>query len=391
MLGMARGARAAVAGVIAGLALAVTPAGAAEDEAEKTGEAQSSLTWSVQPAGEDGADGRAEWDLELEPGQAVEDAAQLNNFSDEEVTFRLYSHDAINSPDGGFTLQPADAEPVGVGAWVGLDEQITVEPGESTTVPFTLTVPQDATPGDHAGGIVASVTSETTDAQGQRVLVDNRVGSRIYLRVAGDVNPALEVSNLSVAFERSWIPFTTGAATVTYEVHNAGNVRLSGEQAVSGHGVFGLGDHTVTLDPVDEILPGESVTVSGQVDGVLPLFRVTEEVLVTPVAPQTSATVLPVVQAEASAQAWAVPWAELIILAVLVLLVLWSRWRRKHAKKKNAKQVDEAVAKAREEVRKELEAERVAAGSSASTTAGTGTDSGKGASSGTPPPDQPKQ
>lgn len=363
--------------MIAGLALAVTPAGAAEDQAQQTAEAESSLTWSVQPAGEDGADGRSEWDLEVEPGQTVEDAAQLNNFSDEEVTFRLYSHDAINSPDGGFTLQPADAEPVGVGAWVGLDEQVTVEPGESATVPFSLTVPQDATPGDHAGGIVASVTSETTDAQGQRVLVDNRVGSRIYLRVAGDINPALEVTNLNVAYERSWIPFTTGAATVSYEVRNAGNVRLSGEQSISGHGVFGLGDHTLTLDPVDEILPGESVTVSQQVDGVLPLFRVTEEVLVTPEAPQTSATVLPVVQAEESGQAWALPWAELIILAALVLLVAWSRWRRKRAKKENAKQVDEAVAKAREEVRKELEAERA----SAST----------GAGSAASPPDQPKK
>lgn len=386
MLGMARGALSAAAAVIAGLALAITPAAAAEDQAQQTGEPESSLTWSVQPAGEDGADGRPDWDLEVEPGQTVEDAAQLNNFSDEEVTFHLYSHDAINSPDGGFTLQPADAEPVGVGAWVGLDEQVTLGAGESANVPFSLTVPQDATPGDHAGGIVASVTSETTDAEGQRVLVDNRVGSRIYLRVAGDINPTLEVTNLSVNYERSWIPFTTGAATVTYEVHNAGNVRLSGEQSISGHGVFGLGDHTVTLDPVGEILPGESLTVSEQVDGVLPLFRVTEEVLVTPEAPQTSANVLPVVQTQESADAWALPWVELIILAVLVLLVVWSRWRRKHAKKKNAKQVDEAVAKARAEMRKELEEHKASSTSETSATSGAG--AGSGADQ--PPADPPK-
>ena len=377
MLGMARGALTTVAGVLDGLTLAITPATAAEDQAQQTAEPQSesSLTWSVQPAGEDGADGRPQWDFELEPGETVEDAAQLNNFSDEAVTFQVYSHDAINSPDGGFTLQPADAEPVDVGAWAALDEEVTVEPGESATVPFSLTVPQDATPGDHAGGIVASVTSETTDAQGQRVLVDNRVGSRIYLRVAGDVNPALEVTNLDVSFDRSWVPFSTGAATVTYEVHNAGNVRLSGEQAISGHGVFGLGDHTVSLAPVGEILPGESVTVTEQVNGVLPLFRVTEEVLVTPEAPETSATVLPIVQAQESSQAWALPWAELIILAVMVLLVGGSWWRRRRTKAKNAKQVDEAVAKAREEIRKELQAEKsaVATGSGPDTSSASDT------------------
>lgn len=369
---MARGALTTVAGVLAGLTLAITPATAAEDQAQQTAEteSESSLTWSVQPAGEDGADGRSHWDLEMDPGETVEDAAQLNNFSDEAVTFQVYSHDAINSPDGGFTLQPADAEPVDVGAWVALDEEVTVEAGESATVPFSLTVPPDATPGDHAGGIVASVTSETTDAQGQRVLVDNRVGSRIYLRVAGDVNPALEVTNLDVSFDRSWVPFTTGVATVTYEVHNAGNVRLSGEQAISGHGLFGLGDHTVGLDPVGEVLPGESVTVTEQVDGILPLFRVTEEVLVTPEAPETSATVLPIVQAQESSQAWALPWAELIILAVLVLLVAGSWWRRRRAKAKNAKQVDEAVAKAREEIRKELQAEKSPAGTGGAATGG---------------------
>ncbi len=364
----------AVAAVIAGLALAVSPA-TAQDQAQQTDGASPALTWSVQPAGEEGADGRPHWEFEVEPGESVEDLAQLNNFSEEPVTFRVYSHDAINSPDGGFTLQPADVPATEVGAWVALDEQVTVEPGDSVNIPFTLSVPADATPGDHAGGIVASVTSQATDAKGQQVLVDNRVGSRIYLRVAGDVNPALEVSNLSVSFDRSWIPFTTGTATVTYEVHNAGNLRLSGEQNITGHGVFGLGRHTLTPDPVGEVLPGESVTVSQEVEGVLPLFRVTEEVLVTPQVPQTgSATALPLVQATQATDAWALPWIELVILAALVLLVVWSSWRRRRTRRKNAQQIDEAVARAREEMRKELQASARSAQPPAAGTAAPGAD-----------------
>ncbi len=382
---MLRAALAALAGVVVGLGPAITPAGAAapqilhaqegssdqgSDQAEQTNPSPegegSALTWSVQPAGEEGADGRPHWEFELEPGESVEDVAQLNNFSDEVVTFRVYSHDAINSPEGGFTLQPANEEPKQVGAWIGLDEEITVEPGDSVTIPFTLTVPQDAVPGDHAGGIVASVTSQTTDAQGQQVLVENRVGSRIYLRVAGEVTPALQVSNLSVSYDRSWVPFTAGSTTVSYELRNTGNIRLAGEQSISGHGLFGWGEHSVSIEPAGEILPGESVTVSHEVEGVLPLFRITEEVLVTPEAPQTgTATALPVVQATDSAQAWALPWVELLILAVILLWVVLGWWRRRRSKKKSAAQIEEAVAKAKEEVRREMQESSAASTSEA--------------------------
>ncbi len=358
MFGMAREGIASLAAVIVCLALAIVPAATAEAQDEEAPEPDSSLTWSVQPADEEGADGRAHWEFEVEPGETIEDIAQVNNFSSEEITFRVYSHDAVNTPEGGFTLQPAEVEPAGVGAWIGLDEEVTIEAGESAIVPFSLNVPQDATPGDHAGGMVASVTSAATDADGQRVLVDNRVGSRIYLRVAGAVQPTLEVTGLTVAYERAWVPFSTGTATLTYEVHNAGNVRLAAEQVISGHGVFGLAEHSVAVDPLDEILPGGSLTVTEQIDGIPPLLRVTEQVVVTPVPPQISANALPVVQATQSAHAWAIPWVESIVLVALLLLLVWSVWRRRRARAENARQIDEAVAKAREEVRKELQSDK---------------------------------
>src|SRR5699024_81071 len=254
--------------------------------------------------------------------------------------------------------------PTDVGAWIGLDEEVTVEPGDGALVPFTLSVPEDAMPGDHAGGIVASVTTETTDAEGQRVLVDNRVGSRVYLRVAGAIDPVLAVTGMDVQFERSWIPFSTGTASVTYDIENVGNVRLSGEQTLTGHGLFGLGEQTVTLDGVDEVLPGDSVTVSTQVEDIAPLFRLTQEAAVNPQPPETgSADVIPAVQATAAVGVWAVPWPEVIIVGLLILGVAWSLWRRRRRKQQAATMMDDALAKAREEVRQELQNETPGASS----------------------------
>lgn len=94
--------------VVAGVAV---PASVAVADASPTAQ-----TWSVQPATDDGADGRASWDFELEPGESVDDIAQVNNFGDQPLTFRVYSHDAINAPEGAFTLQPADVAPA-AGCW----------------------------------------------------------------------------------------------------------------------------------------------------------------------------------------------------------------------------------------------------------------------------------
>lgn len=345
-----------LSGAVGVLACLVLAAGSAIAQGED--EERGAQTWSVQPANEDGADGRASWDFALEPGESVEDYALITNFGEEALTFDVYSHDAVNTPDGAFTLQPADAESVEVGAWIGLDEQVTVEPGDSSVVPFTIAVPEDAVPGDHAGGIVASITSEATDDEGQQVLVDNRVGSRIYLRVAGELDPVLAVEVVDAEYVRSsWLPFTSGEVTVTYLVRNAGNVRLAGEQEATVHGLFGMGEQTVTLDELREVLPGQAITSSAVADGVAPLVRVTGEVFVDPVPPEaTGAEVIPPVRASAATTMWVVPWPELIIIAMLAVGVWWTWRRRRQRKSREATLVADAVAKGREEARKELHA-----------------------------------
>jgi hypothetical protein len=332
----------------AGPALAAVPV-----EPQAMYAAASAQTWSVQPATSDGADGRASWEFDLAPGESVDDFAQVNNFGDQPLTFRVYSQDATNTPGGAFTLQPADVEPVEVGAWIGLSEQVTVAPGEHAIVPFTITVPADATPGDHAGGIVASILTQGVDTEGQQVIVDNRVGSRVYLRVAGALAPQLQIVRLEATYDRSWVPFSAGDVTATFQVRNTGNVRLAGEQTVTGQGLFGLGKHTMTLGDLPEILPGESVVVTVQIEDVAPLLRVTEQVTVHPRPPQT-AEVTPA-QATATVSVWAMPWSELGILVLLGLGGWWAWWQRRRRQRRTAAMLEEAVAKAREEARRELQ------------------------------------
>ncbi|MEK8107066.1 hypothetical protein NKG94_21505 [Micromonospora sp. M12] len=69
-----------------------------------------------------------------------------------------------------------------------MQERVTVGPNETRVVPFTITVPKGATPGDHPAGIAATVTST-----GGTVSVESRVGFRVMVRVNGSARAALPV------------------------------------------------------------------------------------------------------------------------------------------------------------------------------------------------------
>ena len=49
---------------------------------------------------------------------------------------------------------------------------ITIAPGSRVNEPFTLTIPPTATPGDHTGGILASIDVTATNGAGTKVKVD---------------------------------------------------------------------------------------------------------------------------------------------------------------------------------------------------------------------------
>lgn len=222
-------------------------------------------SWSLSPGGSlesDQAAQRPELAYELGQGSVQEDSVILSNLGNEQLTFRLYATDAFNNADGQFDLLSGEQPPTDVGSWVTLaQELITVPACKQVTVPITITVPADAAPGDHAGAVLASSESIGTGPEGAAVTLDRRTGARLYLRVSGDLFPELAVTDVDTTYDHSLNPLG-GSATVTYTVENRGNVRMGGTATMTVGGPFGLGDQTIDLPDVPELLPGESVTVT---------------------------------------------------------------------------------------------------------------------------------
>ncbi|WP_103500389.1 MULTISPECIES: WxL protein peptidoglycan domain-containing protein [Streptomyces] len=332
------------------LALLAGPAGAATAQPPSAGysrqqqEADSRLTWGVVPAGEDGADGRVSLRLEAEPGSAHRDFVEVTNFSDRPVTFSLTASDGVIVDSGEFDLLPRSEEPVGGGSWITIQEELSLDGRSSAVVPFTLEVPHDALPGDHPGGIAVSVLTTGEDDRGNAVALDARVGVRTHLRVAGELAPRVELTDVRATYRTSWNPFRPGTVEVSWTVANTGNVRLGSAQDVEVAGPFGLGSATgPAVAEQREVLPGGNGTEERYAAEVWPLGRLSAQITAEQRTVGEDVVEAALRDAHARARVIAVPWPQLGLLALVPLTVVAHRWRRRRQRERLA----EAVAAAR--------------------------------------------
>lgn len=330
-----------LASLLAGALLVLAPASYADEPPAPS--PTDPVTWGTLPADNEVGTGRPNFSYEAQPGGTLRDAIDVVNRSDRPLQLRIYASDAFTTDSGVLDLLPADQQPVDVGTWISLDEsEFTIPAGKAVTVPFTLAVPDDATPGDHTGGVVTSLVTDDTDEQ---VSVDRRIGSRVMVRVAGDLAPALTVTDVQTSYDGTLNPFSSGSVHVTYTVTNSGNVRLAAAQTITAAGPFGLLATTLTPADLPELLPGNSRTLTADLAGVWPTLRTDVEVSLAPYVTNAELAV-ETTAATGSAAAWALPWGQLAVVVVLVLLVAGALLLRRSRQAAVEARVAAAVAEA---------------------------------------------
>ncbi|MFF3730173.1 hypothetical protein ACFYXM_07595 [Streptomyces sp. NPDC002476] len=229
--------------------LATVPAAGAEPRTPAA--PPGAAAWTARPvAGGPGKSaGRSYFYLEGAPGAVLQDRLSVTNPGTAPVTVRLRGVDTNRAEDGGRTVrdggQPTagsgsgNGASVGVGAWLRTAAAEVVVPARTRAeVPFSVTVPTGAAPGDRSGAIVAESGGRSVDV-------------RVRLRVGGSRLAALTVEDVTVS-----------GKAVHYTLVNRGNTLLVPRITVSADGVFGplLRRGTRTL-PV-ELPPGRRVTLT---------------------------------------------------------------------------------------------------------------------------------
>jgi hypothetical protein len=299
------------------------------DTAQPTVEAQASPrsvevveSWTVTPAVSTLAGTRSQLSYLAEPGSVIEDAVTVYNLGNVSKTFRVYATDAFNSDDGSFALLPGAEEPTGVGSWVSLEQEfVTVDPGVQVTIPMTIRVPDNATPGDHPGAVVASSSAASSGERAQ-VRLERRTGTRLYMRVNGPLRPELAVQDLRTSYSQAVNPLG-GSSDVSFTVVNRGNIILGGTYTVSAGGPAGVAASKLPPTEFPDLLPGETFDVIIELDDVPAPGLLVTEVELQPVSPVDEE--LEVSPVSASASQFAPPISVLLLLLLLVLVMLTIR------------------------------------------------------------------
>jgi len=239
--------------------------------------------WTAEPAANQFGAGRQDFSYTINPGGNVEDGLVVVNQAAAPVRLALHAAGPIS-------------------AWVHPSrDDVTVPAGESVEVPFSLTLPKDAAPGDHAGDIA---------------------GVPIRLRVGGPLRPSLAVEDVRIE-----------DSMVTYTIRNTGNATLTAHPAVSVSGPFGrFSAKAGKLADSPPLLPGKTWKGSAPLRDVTPALRLTATVTLTPLLTDEAGSTAPLPPIKTSGHGWAIPWTPLIALVAVCALVAGVAFRRRPAR-----------------------------------------------------------
>ena len=306
-----------------------------------------SVTWSVSPADANGADGRVRIETSLDPGETMVEHLVVKNLSATEVTFAIQAADGYRTPTGRFNMLASDQESVDAGTWVEAPENVVLAANESAVVEFTITVPANATPGDHLAGIAATIQSVGTGADGNSLTVESRVGFPILLRVNGELAPSLVLTPVSTSYEFSWNPFAPGRVTAVYEISNDGNVRMQAAPTVEAQGRTNVVDPEA---PPITLSPGDTRKITTTISGVWPLFFAPVHVTLDTAIVSTDGNPQPADPLIADTSVLAIPVPQLLVLLGVALVIVALVIGRRRSQLQMAAMLEEARAAGRREV-----------------------------------------
>lgn len=176
-------------------------------------------------------------ETQAEPGQVLTETVVVTNLNEEEKQFYVYKRDIVGTEAGGvpiFADENAPKTGFELTEWVSfLSEQITLAPGAEYTLPITITVPMDASPGSHFGGVFVSAEPPRLRQTGAGVGYE--VASILSIRIAGDVTDSARIRS----FSTDKLFYGTKDVSFLIKIENQGNILIRPRGPMTIRNMFG--------------------------------------------------------------------------------------------------------------------------------------------------------
>lgn len=154
------------------------------------------------------------------PGEIIKESLTLTNDKNVKQNFFLSFENFEAQGESGVPAFVPALE--GLGTWMSADPMVTLDPGESKVIPFTIKIPENAPSGGHFASVFWG-TSPSLENDGQ-VAVSGKVGTLVLLSVAGDIIEDAGLLNFNTIGNKFW--YKTLPISFEYRFKNDGNDRI---------------------------------------------------------------------------------------------------------------------------------------------------------------------
>lgn len=198
---------------------------------------------------------------ELNPGDSYQDGVKINNNTGETATIDIGAVDSRASNDGAFACAQEADDKIDVGSWVKLDQtQVTLASGEEEVVDFTITVPENASVGEHGGCITIMQANQQPSTTSGGIALSFRSAIRIAVTIPGDIVKAVNVSSVSLEPNKG----DDSKYIIKPGLTNSGNVSLDTKITSKLVSLFGVVSASTTS--TYPVLPATSASWNFDVD-----------------------------------------------------------------------------------------------------------------------------
>lgn len=158
-----------------------------------------------------------------DPGQTLTGTTTITNLSADQLKIITEFQDYIVEGESGVPVSVEAGSSVwSMSLWASVPsefQEFTLEPNEAKEVPFTIDIPQDATPGGHYAMILFTPALVQEEVIGP--LIEHKVGNLMKLNVSGDVQENAEITEFSAPYFSEY-----GPIPLTLRVLNTGNTHV---------------------------------------------------------------------------------------------------------------------------------------------------------------------
>lgn len=169
-------------------------------------------------------------------GENLDLFLRIHNLSVDPQTLTLISRDISGITETGLPIFTEGGEKTGfeLSSWLVVpEESMTIAPGESLEVPFTVKVPPSPTPGTHIGAVFVVKSAERPKETG--IGVGYQVATIVNLRVSGEANEGAEL----IEFRTDKRIYFSPSVKFLARVRNTGNLALKPYGPVEIKDMFG--------------------------------------------------------------------------------------------------------------------------------------------------------